>query len=279
MSYEEHRIEYLSRYDDASEIAQMKAFIVELEEYGLTVLVNRLYYDSKANICTIESDGQANQTLWRIARKHILQFELNGVVGHGDNLSYSELEIEELEGERNAPTEVTSEDLSQRKVERGRIGEEALANWFSQNGLSHLSICQNPETFSHLFTGVIKRPDFFLLFDSLGLIAVDAKNISLYKGQYFALPLEEEVRRAVAFERVFRMPMWYAFYTPECWYWISALKAVEVGKQLKNSSTGQVFLSISKDEFVSVATGYDLGKLYGQRMPGYGNVADFSALT
>lgn len=277
MSFVANSIEYSSRYKDASELSQMEAFIAELEQRGLTSLVSRLFYDSKANICSIESDEPANPTLWRIAEKHILQFELDGTIGHGDNLFDSELEIEEIERDRGAPVEITPEDSKRRRVELGRAGEEALANWFSENGLSHLSICQNPETFAHLFTGAIKRPDFFLLFDSLGLIAVDAKNISLYKNQYFALPLEEEVRRAIAFERIFRMPLWYALYTTECWYWISALKAVEVGKQLQNRSTGQVFLSISKDEFACIANGTDLGKLYGQRMPGYGNVAGLSA--
>ncbi|MHC1480347.1 hypothetical protein ACYJW8_08860 [Frateuria aurantia] len=273
MSFIAHNIEYSSRSDVASEIDEMQAFISELEGHGLTALVTRIFYDSKANICSIECDGPANNALWEIAEKHITQFELDGIIGHRHPLFDSKSEMEEIDGDERAPTDVTPEDAKRRRAELGREGEQALANWFSRNGLSYLSICQSPETFAHLFAGTVKRPDFFLLFDSLGLVAVDAKNISLYKEQYFALPLEDEVRRAVAFERIFRMPLWYALYTQECWYWISALKAIEVGKHLKNSATGQVFLSISKDDFVPISAGCDLGNLYGQRMPEYGNTA------
>ncbi|MBY6346373.1 hypothetical protein E5C31_10410 [Providencia rettgeri] len=181
--------------------------------------------------------------------------------------------MEKLENNDSSSSNPALDALREQRIQQGRVGEEALAEWFSTYDLSYLSICQNPETFAHLFQGSIKRPDFFLLFDSLGMVAVDAKNISIYQDSYFSLPLEEELRRAIAFERVFRMPLWYAIYAEECWYWISALKAVEVGKQLKNRMTKQVFLSIHKDEFIQVVNGDDLSKLYGQRMPAYGKVA------
>lgn len=154
----------------------------------------------------------------------------------------------------------------------GKAGEAALAKWFNANGLAHVSICQQPETFATLFAGTVKRPDFLLLFDSLGLIAVDAKNLSVYKPQqveYYSLPLDEEVRRAIAFERIFRMPIWYAVMGDDDeWYWISGLKAVEVGYP-NQSSEGKSFINIRRSDFVVVRTGDDLAKLYGQRMPSY----------
>ncbi len=277
MPPETHNIQYESRQEEPFEITEMEAFIEELADCGLTALVSKLFYDSNANICTIETDQHDNAALWRIAEKHISQFEIGGVVGHGDHLFDSAPSVEEQEIDNEQPVIAISEDPMTRTVERGRIGEEALANWFSRHSLSYLSICQNPETFARLFTGTLKRPDFFLLFDSLGLIAVDAKNVRLHKDKYFALPLEDELRRAVAFERIFRMPLWYAFYSTDCWYWISALKAVEVGKQLQNKSTKEVFLSICKDDFIRIVAGDDLSKLYAQRMPAYGNVARVSA--
>lgn len=276
MSPKTPHVKYVSRHNKPFETKEMLAFIGELMDLGLTELVSELFYDSKANICFIETDQHNNPMLWRIAEKHISQFEIGGVIGHGDHLFDSKPEMEEQEIGLAQPT-ILSEDPTTRIIDLGKFGEEALAKWFSEHNLSYLSICQNPETFARLFKGAIKRPDFFLLFDSLGLIAVDAKNIAIYKDKYFALPLEDELRRAIAFERIFRMPLWYALYSENCWYWISALKAVEVGKQLQNNSTKQVFLSICKDEFVRIVTGDDLSKLYAQRMPAYSVVARVSA--
>ncbi|HAL23288.1 MAG TPA: hypothetical protein DCP40_11260 [Stenotrophomonas sp.] len=162
----------------------------------------------------------------------------------------------------------------------GLEGEAALAAWFAREGLPYVAICQQPETFSSLFTGSVKRPDFLLLFDALGMIGVDAKNTSPseWKGRlFYTLSLDDELRRAIAFERVFRMPVWYAIKGEDEWLWISALKAVEAGRTLQNSDTKANFVSIGKQHFVHVRTGDDLAGLYSQRVPGYKRVAAISA--
>lgn len=118
-------------------------------------------------------------------------------------------------------------------VDRGQIGEEAFNRWLSRSGMSYVSLCQAPERFAPLFSENVKRPDFLVLFESVGLLAVDVKNYSSSRG-FFTLELEAELRRSLAFERLFRLPLWYAYYekvdAAESWYWISALKAVEVGE-------------------------------------------------
>lgn len=175
------------------------------------------------------------------------------------------------------PSSVTpvGSDHTEKIALAGREGEEALAKWFSDNNLGYVAICQHPDTFSTIFTDAVKRPDFLLLFDSLGLIAVDAKNLSVYKPkkiEYYSLPLDEELKKAVAFERIFRLPIWYAVKGDGKWYWISALKAIEVGYN-QTSEQGNNFVNIKVADFVSVAVGSDLSKLYGQRMPSYKSVA------
>jgi len=148
-----------------------------------------------------------------------------------------------------------------------------LSAWFSNNGLAYVAVSQNKETFAKMFRDDVKRPDFLLLFDSLGMIAVDAKNITPYKPKeivYYSLPLEEELKRAISFERIFRIPVWYALMDntggERCWYWISSLKAVEVGYVETNDKNVQ-FLKIKRDEFVKITTGSDLAHLYLQRVP------------
>lgn len=161
-------------------------------------------------------------------------------------------------------------------LDQGRLGEEALNRWLSQSGMSYVAICQAQETFAALFSSNVKRPDFLILFESVGLLAVDAKNYNCSGGVY-TLELEAELRRSLAFERLFRLPLWYAYYDQtagvESWYWISALKAVEVGEARERRRDGMKFLAIRREEFEHIMVPSDLAKLYTHRLPGTSKIA------
>lgn len=158
----------------------------------------------------------------------------------------------------------------------GEAGEQALNQWLKDQQLSYVAVCQAKETFSHMFIDGVKRPDFLVLFESIGLIAVDAKNYTLWKDSY-SLNIEAELKKSLAFERLFRIPLWYAYYDNtgghESWYWISALKAAEVGQERKNSDKGEKFLAIKLDEFEHISEACDLAKLYTHRLPGISKLA------
>jgi hypothetical protein len=161
--------------------------------------------------------------------------------------------------------------------DQGQIGEQALNEWLKEQKLSYVAVCQSTETFSPLFSADVKRPDFLLLFEALGMIAVDVKNYKL-SGGVFTLELEAELRRSIAFERLFRLPVWYAYCDENNfgkeWHWISALKAIEVGEVRKNSKKSTSFLAIKKEHFEHIASAIDLSKLYTHRLP---SVAKISA--
>lgn len=163
------------------------------------------------------------------------------------------------------------------RVAKGLDGEMNLHTWLDAQGLAHVSICQNPESFAALFAGHAKRPDFLLLLESIGLIAIDVKNQTLSKRPVgYTLTLDTELRRAIAFERLFRIPLWYVYPREEneqtVWYWISALKALEVGD--KRVSANEVeFLNIELKHFERLVTNADLGKLYTHRLPGLTKIA------
>lgn len=166
------------------------------------------------------------------------------------------------------------EDIS--ITEKGQAGEVALNSWLQSAGLSYLYVNQSPETFSNLFAGSIKRPDFLVLLESIGLIAVDAKNYTLSKG-VFSLPLESELKKVLTFERLFRIPVWYAYLgeindDKSVWYWISAIKALEVGQVRINSKTQEEFIAIKLEHFERIETNEDLGKLYTHRLPSLKNI-------
>jgi hypothetical protein len=154
----------------------------------------------------------------------------------------------------------------------GQHGENRFADWLNNQGLGYVYVSQARETFATLFHDAVKRPDFMVLLDSIGVLAVDVKN---YKASFGELTLgwDTEITKVLTFERVFRLPVWYAYLQEvdgnEVWYWISALKAVEVGDRRRNEKTQQDFLAIKLEHFAHIATGDDLGKLFTQRMPGY----------
>ena len=153
---------------------------------------------------------------------------------------------------------------------KGSEGESALSAWLAEQRLSYVAVCQSRETFSPLFDLNVKRPDFLVLLESLGLIAVDAKNYK-FSGGVYTLELESELRRSVAFERLFRISMWYAYLDSDdpsgkSWYWISALKAIEVGEVRHNTQKNVDFLAIQRTHFEHVCVGADIAKLYTHRL-------------
>jgi hypothetical protein len=156
------------------------------------------------------------------------------------------------------------------KIRRGEDGEQAMAEWLDNVGLGYLYVAQSPERFAGLFGDDVKRPDFLVLIDSLGLIAVDVKNYTTKGGEY-TLKFEKEVKKVIAFERIFRIPVWYAYLSKgdkRTWHWISALKAIEVGEMRSRRDNGEKFLAIKMKDFVEIRENADLGKLYTQRIPG-----------
>jgi hypothetical protein len=156
-------------------------------------------------------------------------------------------------------------------VAKGQEGEQKLLAWLNAEGFAHVSICQHPGSFATLFAKDVKRPDFFLLLESIGLIAIDVKNQEPSRNGY-TLTLDAELRKAIAFERLFRIPIWYVYPATEngetVWYWISALKALEVGQTRKRRDDQLEFVNIALRHFERLVSNADLGKLYTHRLPG-----------
>lgn len=151
-------------------------------------------------------------------------------------------------------------------VQKGKDAEQDFLNWLDKNEFSYLYINQDSESFPKLFTNQVKRPDFLLLIDSIGLIAVDIKNYNIFKDTHLGLNYESELKKTLAFERLFRLPVWYAYKNNDEWLWISALKAIEVGEVKINKETNKEFLSLNINNFTIVKSNSDMGKLWEQRV-------------
>ena len=82
-----------------------------------------------------------------------------------------------------------------------------------------------------------------------------------------SLNYESEFKKTLAFERLFRLPVWYVYKNNDEWLWISALKAIEVAEMKINSGTNEKFLSLNINDFTIVKSNNDIGKLWEQRVP------------
>lgn len=157
--------------------------------------------------------------------------------------------------------------MSGRPEDQGVEGEDAFAAWLDAQGLGYVYIRQDPGRFAALFQSHVKRPDFLVLIDSIGLIAVDVKNKNLSTFGEYTVDYDSELKLVLAFERLLRIPVWYAYWDKQSsWYWISALRAIEAG-ELRDRKDGKGnFLAIKLEHFAKIQVNQDLGSLYTQRL-------------
>ena len=140
--------------------------------------------------------------------------------------------------------------------EKGNRGESALTLWFQENEFAFLQITQDPASYANVFdNNEVKRPDYLVALDSIGFLAVDAKNCKLYNNKFFTLGCSE-VTKALAFEQFTRTPFWFAFYYQHnndlVWYWISAMQTSAKGVACYNFKTEENFLTIHISNFIPV---------------------------
>lgn len=85
-------IDVITRYGKASELVEMINFAKLAALKGAHTLVKEVFYDSQANLCTIELFDESlwlseqGMALRECAANSIRQFQWDGVVGHGLDL-------------------------------------------------------------------------------------------------------------------------------------------------------------------------------------------------
>ncbi|CAE09783.1 NERD domain-containing protein [Wolinella succinogenes] len=175
-------------------------------------------------------------------------------------------------------------EIKSKNIEKGKEGEESFKEWLESCKLSYLYVNQNKETFASMFgrgeDQAVKRPDFLVLFEGTGLIAVDVKNYSDFdhnnkKG--YLIDNNRETKLVLCFERLFRIPVWYVYLDnkndSQTWLWISALKVIEAGEPIKKKGIEDKSF-ISESCFSKVSKGDDLGKLWTERFSAYRAIKD-----
>ena len=110
--------------------------------------------------------------------------------------------------------------------------------WLNKHSYPYVYIEQSPNTFAKLFKDTAAgRPDFLIAIPGIGLIAVDVKGKDravyyIEKEKMAKIVIDQDdVHKAVKFERIFRIPFWFAVTGKDLgykiWYWISAPLVLE----------------------------------------------------
>jgi len=147
-----------------------------------------------------------------------------------------------------------------------------FGQWLKNGALRHISLRgADGEAFEPLLGGLDALPDYLVLLDAVGLLAVEVHDYVQrgpeWKGS--TVKIGSTIRLALAFERNVRIPYWYAF--RECeddrvvWHWISAVKAFEVGKVRTTERAGD-FLSLQPHHLERVVRHVDMARLYAPRL-------------
>lgn len=154
---------------------------------------------------------------------------------------------------------------------QGKVGEELFQNWLQSFNTPFLRVDNDIESYTLLFQGKLKRPDFLLLITGMGLLAVDVKNYarSRNSGGFF-LNFENELNYSVEFEHAFKLFLWYAIRDKDSedvdqWYFISAYDALQHGKPIKRED-GTHYYDIEEKHFTLVSDANEiLGLLRARR--------------
>lgn len=109
--------------------------------------------------------------------------------------------------------------------------EKQFKQWLDDRDYSYFVVDQTPETFARFFKGITKRPDFIVVINRVGLIAVDVKDKAPHKKGDYILDESDEIEKYLHFERLTRIPVWFAFSSAKDhynnWMWIPLSKVLE----------------------------------------------------
>lgn len=162
---------------------------------------------------------------------------------------------------------------AERSVEKiGQNGEVLFRDWLIKWGMPFLYIDNGIESYAPLFKNNIKRPDFMLLVDGMGLMAVDVKNYSRSKrsGGFF-LNFEGELNHSMQFEQSFKLFLWYAIRDNSSddldrWYFISAYDALDKGVPYdKKGKNEGIYFDIAEEHFTVMTDAARIDKLVKAR--------------
>lgn len=114
--------------------------------------------------------------------------------------------------------------------------EKKFKEWLDKRNYSYLYIDQGIQSFAEFFRNLTKRPDFLVVVNSVGMLAVDVKERDPQPD--YIIDETEEIEKYLEFERRVRLSVWFVFGSSKdkynAWHWIPLSKVLEC--PLKTSS-------------------------------------------
>ena len=144
--------------------------------------------------------------------------------------------------------------------------ETKFREWLDNKGYPYLFIEQSPDSFATLFKNITKRPDYLIVLPSIAMIVVDAKERRLHEDyETYVLDEKDEIKKLTSFQRIFRIPVWFAFSNQGCvyhtWYWISLTEVLEKVYMRESEKYGK-FRAIDIKNYITIGWEDGLEKLF-----------------
>jgi len=150
-----------------------------------------------------------------------------------------------------------------------RLAEGEFKKWLDKHEIPYWYIQQDIGTFSKALRKYMsRRPDFIILIPHVGFILTDVEyKKPAEKYSEFHID-EEETKQYCNLQDYFNLQVWYVFshqdYHFKTWFWIPVAKVLECGKAYKSTKTKKKYVSVPLENFITVSTTDDLGRLLSQ---------------
>jgi hypothetical protein len=144
--------------------------------------------------------------------------------------------------------------------------EKKFAEWLDEREIAYWYVEQERKTKSkRLRSEDVKRPDFVVFVDNVGLILVDVKGYGPYaKADNFNVN-SGEVVRYVRFGNKFKLSVWFVFSFEEVrfktWYWIPVEDVMDCDLVVRSDEDSS-FYAVPMDLFCQLGVDDGIGELF-----------------
>lgn len=157
--------------------------------------------------------------------------------------------------------------MENKKKEKGGKGEAKFKEWLEKNNIPYMYFDQKTDTYSPIFKGFAKRPDFMLLIPNFGFILVDVKTKEFDKKyKTLCLDLDESIKYS-NLQRHFNLQVWYAVSNEsvnfDTWYWMSVTNLMEMGtERYMSKKDHKSFFPLQTDQYIQMKSSDSISQLF-----------------
>ncbi len=146
-------------------------------------------------------------------------------------------------------------------------GEIKFKQWLEKNNIPYMYFDQNFDTYSSVFRGFARRPDFMLLLPNFGFILVDVEDRKPHKiYNRYCLNIAETIKYS-NLQRFFNLQVWYVVSNEmlnyDTWYWISVSSLLEKRlERFNENKPDRAFFALEPNQFIQISSNDSLSRLF-----------------